>query len=352
MLRVWRSIISFGLYSGEGARVRRRDFVTLVGGALAWPLPVAAQDPGKIWHMGFTARGQEKFYAALFEGLRELGNEAGRNLVVERRYAGDSTEQFHEFAAVQLKIDVIVVVTTPAALAVKSATSTIPMVFPDAINPVESGVVASLARPDANVTGVSAQTAILSAKRLEILKEAVPGLSRVAVLWNGSNSALALAWKETQVATDALGVRLQSWELGPKDLEAVFAAIGQERSAVFIVLQDALTLQHMKGIAGFAVQKTLPGMFVAKEWVEAGGLMSYGESLPEMYRRAAYFVDKMFKGAKPADLPLGTSHQVRTRHQPQDCQATQPHNAGDAARPRRGVHRMNGRENSSRLFVA
>ena len=243
--------------------MRRREFITLLGGTMLWPLPVPAQDTGKIWHMGFIARGEERFYEALFEGLRGLGYVEGRNLVVERRYAEDRTERFHEFAAemVQLKVDIIIVVTTPAALAVKAATSTIPVVFPNAINPVDSGVVASLAQPGANVTGGAAQTAVLSAKRLEILKEAVPGLARVAVLWNGSNPALAFAWRETQAAAGALGVTLQPCELSPKNLEAVLAMMAQERPHAFVVLQDALTLQHMKEIIGFAIQKRLPSIF-------------------------------------------------------------------------------------------
>jgi putative tryptophan/tyrosine transport system substrate-binding protein len=288
--------------------MKRREFIALVGGGLAaWPLGAFAQQSGKIWRMGFIARGHERFYDALFEGLRELGYVEGRNLIVERRYAGDRTERFHEFAAemVRLNVDVIIVVTTPAALAVKKATRAIPVVFPNAINPVESGVVTSLAHPGGNVTGGAAQTAVLSTKRLEILKEAVPGLSRGAVLWNAANPALAFAWRDTQDAARVLGVTLQPHEVRePKDFEAAFAVMAQQRPDALFVLQDALTLQHRKEIIDFAIQKRLPDMFVAKEWVEAGGLMSYGESLPDMYRRAAYFVDRILKGAKPADLPV------------------------------------------------
>lgn len=287
----------------------RRKFITLLGGAvvLAWSLGARAQQSSKMWRMGFIARGHEPFYDALFEGLRELGYAEGRNLIVERRYAGDHTERFQEFAAemVRLQVDIIIVVTTPAALAVKKATTTIPVVFPNAINPVESGVVASLAHPGGNVTGGAAQTAVLSAKRLEILKELVPGLSQAAILWNGANPALAFAWRETQRAAHALGITLQPHELRDvKDLEAAFAMMTQQRPDALLVLQDSLTLQHRKEIIDFTIQKWLPGMFVAKEWVEAGGLMSYGENLPEMYRRAAHFVDRIFKGAKPADLPV------------------------------------------------
>ena len=288
--------------------MRRRDFIILVsGGVAAWPLGALAQESGKIWRMGFIAQGYEPFYDALFEGLRGLGYAEGRNLTVERRYAEGHADRFPEFASemVRLKVDIIIVTTTPAALAVKNASTTIPVVFPNAISPVESGVVASLAHPGGNVAGGAAQTAALSIKRLAILKEVVPGLSRGAVLWNAANPALAYPWRESQSAADALGVTLQSIEMrDPKDIETAFAKIAQERPDALIVLQDALTLQHRKEIIDFAIQKRLPGMFVAKEWVVAGGLMSYGESLPDMYHRGAYFVDKILKGAKPADLPV------------------------------------------------
>jgi putative ABC transport system substrate-binding protein len=289
--------------------MKRREFISLVGGAAAAGLPVAAlaQQPSKIWRMGFLAHGHEKFYDSLFEGLREFGYVEGRNLIVERRYAVGRAELFQGFAAemVRLKVDIIVVVTTPAALAVKKATTTIPVVFPNAISPVESGVVASLAHPGGNVTGGAAQTAVLSTKRLEILKEVVPGLSTGAVLWNAANPALALPWKETQVAARALGVTLEPLEVrNVQDIEIAFDKMIQQRTEILLVLQDALTLQHRKEIIDFAIQRRLPGMFVAKEWVEAGGLMSYGESLPDMYHRGAYFVDKILKGAKPADLPV------------------------------------------------
>jgi putative ABC transport system substrate-binding protein len=288
--------------------MRRRDFMAIVSSALAArPLGAYAQEPGKVWRMGFIGQGYEKFYDALFEGLRDFGYTEGRNLVVERRYAEGHAERFPEFAAemVRLKVDIIVVSTTPAALAVKNATTTIPVVFPNAISPVESGVVASLAHPGGNVTGGAAQTAILSTKRLDILKGVVPGLSRGAVLWNAANPALAFPWRQTQSAAHELGVTLQSLEVrNPDDIQSAFAIMAQEHFDALIVLQDALTLQHRREIIDFAIQSRLPGMFVAKEWVAAGGLMSYGESLSDMYRRGAYFVDKILKGAKPADLPV------------------------------------------------
>jgi putative tryptophan/tyrosine transport system substrate-binding protein len=290
-----------------GRVMRRRDFLGFLGGTAAWPLGALAQQSGKIWRMGFIAHGHERFYDALFEGLQEFGYVEGQNLIVERRYAEGRAERFPEFAAemVRLNVDVIVVVTTPAALAVKKATTTIPIVHPNAIDPLNTGLIASLAHPGGNLTGGAQLTAETSAKRLELLKKVVPGLSRGAVLWNPGNPALAFAWKETQGAARILGATLQSHEVqGPKDFEAAFAAIAQERPDVLLVLQDAVTLQQRKGIVDFAIQKRLPGMFQAKGWAEAGGLMSYGEDLPYMYWRAASFVDKIFKGANPSDLPV------------------------------------------------
>ena len=287
--------------------MKRREFITLLGGATAWPLAARAQQPVKIWRMGFIAHGHERFYDALFKGLEEFGYVEGQNLIVERRYAEGRAERFPEFAAemVRLNVDVIVVVTTPAALAVKKATTTIPIVHPNAIDPLNTGLVASLAHPGGNLTGGAQLTAEASAKRLEALKKVVPALSRGAVLWNPANPALAFAWKETEGAARKLGVTLQSHEVqGPKEFARAFTAIAQERADALLVLQDAVTLQQRKEIVNFATEKRLPGMFQAKGWAEAGGLMSYGEDLPYLYWRAASFVDKIFKGANPADLPV------------------------------------------------
>jgi len=287
--------------------MKRREFITLVGGAaVMWPLAARAQS-GKIWRMGFIAHGHETHYDALFRGLRELGYEEGQNLVVVWRYAASHPERFPDFAAemVRLNVDVIIVVTTPAAIAVKKATTAIPIVFPNAINPVEAGLVASLAHPGGNLTGGAAQTAVLTTKRLEILKEVLPGLSKGVVLWNPDNPALVPAWKQTQDAARVLGVTLVSCEVREvKDFGEAFATIAQQRPDTLLVFQDALTIQHREVIINFANQNRLPGAFGGKEWVEAGGLMSYGESLSEMYHRAAYFVDAVLKGAKPSDLPL------------------------------------------------
>jgi len=287
--------------------MRRREFIILMSsGAAVWPLGTLAQS-SKTWRMGFIAHRYESFYDALFEGLRELGYTEGQNIIIERRYAEGRAERFQEFAAemVRLKVDIIVVVTTPAALAARNATTTIPIVHPAAIDPVGTGLVRSLAHPGGNITGLAVLNAELSAKRLEVLKEVVPGLSRGAVLWNAANPANALAWKETEDAARTLGVTLQSQEVRvPKDFEGAFASMARQRPDVLLVLQDALTLQHRKQIIDFALRERLPSMFVGKEWVQEGGLMAYGDSLPDRYRRAASIVDRILHGAKPADLPV------------------------------------------------
>jgi ABC-type uncharacterized transport system substrate-binding protein len=285
----------------------RRKFITLLGSGAAWPLDALAQQANKVWHMGFIAHGYESFYDALFDGLREYGYDEGRNLLVERRYAHGRAERFQEFAAemVRLNVDIIIVVTTPAALAVMNATKTIPIVHPNAIDPLKTGLVDSLAHPGRNLTGGAQMTAEASAKRLGLLKKVVPGVPRVAVLWNSDNPGLVLSWKETQGAALGMGVTLQSHEVqGVKDFAAAFAAIAEERPHAFLVLQDALAIQQRKEIIDFAIQGRLPSMFNEKEWALAGGLMSYGENFSAMYRRAAYFVDRIFKGTNPAHLPV------------------------------------------------
>jgi putative ABC transport system substrate-binding protein len=287
--------------------MKRRAFLTVLAGTAAWPLVAGAQQSGKIWRIGFIAHRYEKFYDPLFQGLRELGYTEGQNLIVERRYAEGHAERFLDFAAemVRLKVDAVIVVTTPAAFAVRNVTTTIPIIHPAAIDPVGTGLIASLAHPGGNITGLAVLNAETSAKRLELLREVVPALSRGAVLWNAANPANTLAWKETEGAGRALGVTLQSQEVrGPTDFEGAFAAMTEQHPDVLLVLQDALTLDYRKEIIGFTLRQHLPTMFVGKEWVEEGGLMSYGDRLPERYRRAADIVDRILKGTKPADIPV------------------------------------------------
>lgn len=286
--------------------MNRRELIILAAaGVAARPLSALGDTSGKTWKLGFLSQGDEKFYEALFEALRPLGYVEGKNLVIERRYAEGHSDRFAELAAdlVRAKPDVIVVTTTPAALAVKSIG--IPVVFPNAVNPIESGVVASFANPGGNITGGAIQTAILSTKRLAILRQVVPGLSQVAVLWNAANPALAYPWQETQLAAGTLGVALKSVEIrSPDDIDKALPTIAQSGAPGLIVLQDAFTLQHRDRIVEFATRQRLAGMFAGREWVLAGGLMSYGENLAEMYRRSASVVDKILHGARPADLPV------------------------------------------------
>jgi putative tryptophan/tyrosine transport system substrate-binding protein len=243
----------------------------------------------------------------MLEVMRELGYVEGQNYIVEPRYAEGKAERFRQFAEemVRLKVDMIIVYTTPAALAAKNATTTIPIVFPTAIDPVGTGVITSLRHPGGNVTGGAILFAELSAKRLQLLKEVVPGLSRSAVVWNAANPANALAWRETQDAARTLGVVLQSHEIKDlKDFEGAFAIMAKERPDALLVLEDSLTFHYRKEIVDFATQQRLPSMFAQRDGVDAGALMSYGVSFPEIMRRAAIYVDKILKGAKPGDLPV------------------------------------------------
>jgi len=283
--------------------------LTLALGLLVAPLAAEAQPPGKVSRIGYlgTDPPPADWWDALLDGLRERGYREGWNLVFERRFSEGNAERFPEFAAelVRLRVDLIIVPTTPAALAAKHATQTIPIIIPSAIDPVGAGLVASLARPVGNITGLSALGPELSGKRLELLKEVVPGMTRVAVLWNAANPANASAWQETQAAAGALGLLLHSQDVrGPQDLEGAFALTAQARPDALLVLGDSLLNMHGQQIVAFATQQHLPSMFGRRESVRAGGLMYYGSSPPDRFRRAAYYVDRILKGAKPADLPV------------------------------------------------
>jgi putative ABC transport system substrate-binding protein len=276
---------------------------------LALSVPGQAQQLGKVYRIGFLSTNAPEAHAwnALLDGLRERGYVEGRNIVFESRFSEGKAERFSEFAAemVRLKADIIIVTTTPAAFAAKNATQTIPIIIPTALDPVGAGLVASLARPGGNITGLSSLAPELSGKRLELLKEVVPGMTSVAVLWNPANPANASVWKETQAAAHALGLQLQSQEVrGPQDLESAFALTAKARPDALLVLSDSLINMRRQQIANFVTQKRLPSVFASTEGVTAGGLMSYGPSLPDRYRRTAYYVDRILKGTKPADLPV------------------------------------------------
>jgi len=244
---------------------------------------------------------------AFRQGLRELGHVEGQNILIQYRRAEGKLDQIAALVAelVQLKVDVIFTANTPAALAAKKATTSIPIVIVAASDPVESGLVDSLARPGGNVTGLTRFTTELSGKRLELLKEAFPKISLVAVLWNPGIPGPSLAFKETQAAAQALGVQLQSLEVrGLNDFDKAFSTIAKKRPGALMVLGDAVTILQRPRILDFAAKRRLPAIYDRTDDVNGGGLMSYGVNEPELFRRAATYIDKILKGAKPADLPV------------------------------------------------
>jgi putative tryptophan/tyrosine transport system substrate-binding protein len=244
---------------------------------------------------------------AFLEGMRALGYVEGQNLVMEYRGAAGQYERFPALAAelVRLKVDVLLVPNTPAALAAKQATSTIPIVMTAIADPVGSGLVASLARPGGNITGVTIMDTDLTQKRLELLKAVLPTVSRVAVLWNPANPAAAPLVRATDVAAQALGVQLHLVEArGPDAFDRAFAAMTRAHAGALLVVPDRIFLDHRSRLAELAATSHLPTMHNNRALVEAGGLLSYGASQPDTWRRAATYVDKILKGAKPADLPV------------------------------------------------
>ena len=239
--------------------------------------------------------------------MRALGYVEGQNLVLEYRGAEGRLERLPNLAAelVQLKPDVIVTQGTPAALAAKHATTTIPIVLVGVADPVGSGLVASLAQPGGNVTGLAAQPPDFVGQLLEFLKDVLPTVSRVAILWNPANPAHALTVRETDMAAQAVGVQLHRVEArGPEAFDSAFAAMTSAHAGALLVSGDALFLQHRRRLAELAAMSRLPTMHNGREFVEAGGLLSYGPSRTDTRQRAATYVDKILKGAKPADLPV------------------------------------------------
>jgi len=279
---------------------------------LALSFPAGAQQAKKIPRIGFLASVSASSDAdrieAFRQGLRELGYVEGQNVTIEYRWADGKFEQLPDLAAelVRLRVDVIVAVVTQASLAAKKATGTIPIVMVGVSDPVGSGLVASLARPGTNITGTSSMTAEIVGKLLELLKETVPKISRVAALWNPANSVFqALQLRETEAAARALGVQLRILEArGPDEIDRAFAAMVKERTKALLILGDPVFTSHRKRIADLAAKYRVPAVSGTREYVEAGGLMAYGPSFPDMHRRAATYVDKILKGTKPADLPV------------------------------------------------
>jgi putative ABC transport system substrate-binding protein len=278
---------------------------------LATPLTSETQPAEKILRVArlspISASTDMPILQALRQGLRDLGWVEGKNVTFEYRFAEGNLARLPDLAAelVRLKVDVIVPGSTSAALAAKNATDTIPIVMVITGDPVESGLVASLARPGGNLTGVTALGEELSGKRLEVLKEAVPGVNRVGVLANPAYADTGPFLKGTERAARALSVRLQMLELhDPTELEKAFAAMTRERAGAFVVGTDPFFNVNRKRIVALAAKNRLPAMYGLREYVDDGGLIFYGASLPDMYRRAAVYVDKILRGAKPANLPV------------------------------------------------
>jgi putative ABC transport system substrate-binding protein len=290
--------------------MKRRAFIAGLGGAVAWPVTARAQQARKLPTIGLLGTGspstQGQWVTAFVQRLHELDWIEGRTIAIERRWAESRTERYADIAAefVRLKVDVIVTTSTPAVMAAKRATSLIPIVFAAAGDPVGNGLVTSLARPGGNVTGLSQQQTETAGKRLELLREVVPGLRRLAILVNPNNPAARLERDEVQMAARALGLQFATFELRQaEDFATAFDAIKDNAEALYVCL-DPLFNSNRSRISTLAVASQLPTMHDIREFVEVGGLMSYGPNFPALYRRSGDLVDKILRGTKPADIPI------------------------------------------------
>jgi putative ABC transport system substrate-binding protein len=291
--------------------LRRREFISLIGGAAAaWPLAARAQQPGKLPTLGYmgatTPLAESQRIAAFVQRLRELGLIEGRNVAIEYRWGEGRSERFAEVVAefIRLKVDVIVTYGTTAVLAAKQATSIIPIVFAVAADPVGSGLVASLAQPGGNVTGLSNQKTDLSSKRLELLREIVPGFRRLAILANDGNAPSVLEMHEVEATARALGHEVTTFEIRRAgDIALIFDALRGRADALY-VCGDPLVDTNRIRIITLALGARLPTISDFREYVDAGGLMSYGPNFPDLFRRAADYVEKIVRGAKAGDIPV------------------------------------------------
>jgi putative ABC transport system substrate-binding protein len=291
--------------------MRRRAFITLVGGAAAaWPVVARAQQAGKLPTIGYigpnTRSIESQRLAAFAQRLRELGWIEGRTIAIEYRWAEGRNEPLAEFAAefVRRKVDIIVTLATLPTLAAKQATSVIPIVFAAVGDPIGVGLVASLARPGGNATGLSLQQIDIAGKRTELLREIVPGLRRLGIMANVDNPAALLEMGEAQSAAGKLGLAVAAAEIrGRGDILSAFEVLKSRADALYLC-NDPLVTTNRAAISTLAAGAHLPTMYGARENVEAGGLMSYAPSFPDLFRRAAEFVDKILRGAKPSDIPV------------------------------------------------
>jgi ABC-type uncharacterized transport system substrate-binding protein len=292
--------------------MKRREFISLLGGAAAaWPLAAHAQQAGKVWRIGMLDTTSAALNAANLnafrQSLQQLGYIEGQNVAIDYRTGNGRTDRFPGLAAelVGLKADVIVTRGTPAALAAKGATGTIPIVMAAVGEPVGTGLVSSIARPGGNITGLSAFVTELTAKRIELLRETLPGMDRVSLLDNMSNLSVPAQWEETKKAARALGIEPQLLDVRrPEDLERAFDTASRQGGNSLAVGNDSVVLASRREVVALARKHRLPAIYATREFADAGGLISYGTHYPDLYRRAAIFVDKIFKGARPADLPV------------------------------------------------
>jgi ABC-type uncharacterized transport system substrate-binding protein len=289
--------------------MKRREFITLLGGAATWPFAARAQQPAKLPTIGFLATGSRSSWGswadAFVKRLRELGWIEGRTVAIEYRWAEGRRDRFAEFAAelVRLKVDVIVT-SGAAGIYVKRATTTIPIVLAVASDPVGDGLVTSLARPGGNVTGLSLQTSDLAGKRLALLREAFPGVRRLAILASVGYHAAVLEMREAQTAARTLGLEVVTLEIRQaEDIVPAIEAHKHDADALFVGSGPLMTSNQLR-INTLALAARLPTISVLRENVEAGALMSYGPHFPDLFRRAAGYVDKVLRGAKPGDLPI------------------------------------------------
>jgi ABC-type uncharacterized transport system substrate-binding protein len=293
--------------------MRRIGLAILALSLALTPLAVEAQQAAKVYRLGLlgssppNSPGGRLAWEGFFQGMRELGYIEGQNILVEGRWYGERTDRLPALAAelVRLKVDIIVAGAAPAPEAARRATATIPIVMAIHNDPVGSGLVASLARPGGNVTGMSALAPELIGKRPQLLKESIPGISRVAVLSNPSIPSEALLLKEAKVAAGLVKVQLQLLEArAPGDFAGAFSAMTKERADGVIIITSSMFYAERRRIAKLAAESRVPAIYGVKEFAEAGGLMTYGIDVHESFRRAATYVDKILKGAKPADLPV------------------------------------------------
>jgi putative ABC transport system substrate-binding protein len=288
--------------------MRRREFITLLGGAAAgWPLAARALAAGRLPTIGYLGnKAQGEWLAAFLQRLRELGWIEGRNFAIEYRWADGDSDRAAQLAAelARLKVDVIVTYANPIVVATKRATSVIPIVFAAAADPLGTGIVASLARPGGNVTGLSVQNTELAGKHLELLRELIPRLRRLAIMANVGNSASVLEMREVEAAARAIGVDAATFEIRrAEDIAPAFDELKGSTDALYVCIDTVLFASRIR-INTLAIGARLPTLVSTREFVEAGGLMSYGASFPDLFRRAADHVDKILHGAKPGDIPV------------------------------------------------